>query len=100
LLEIACQECFQRFLVEMNVSVMDSVRAGREVSLADQVRRKVIHYGDPPRHGGEACAAGDTMNCIDLRVVEFWRLDRFDWFRVVELEIELENIKDWDERPF
>jgi hypothetical protein len=30
------------------------------------------------------------MNCDDIRVLEFWQRDRFDWERVPALEISLQ----------
>ena len=91
LLEIGCQECQREFLVQLSSGPRDRMHAflrGRKlVTLADKVRDGTLHYGDPPRHGDEVdrCAAGDTMNCIDLRVVEFWVYER-EWRRVPELE--------------
>jgi hypothetical protein len=95
LLLIACQLCGHEMPVQMSVSSMDQVRASmmdvKFTSLADRVRSGVIHYGDPPWHdeGGEFCHAGCTMNCDDLRVLEFWRRKNYEWSRVDELEIEL-----------
>jgi hypothetical protein len=74
-------------------------------TLAELVTTGAIHYGDPPSVG--CCPAGDTMNCEDLAVVEFWRrgwdqtkaadgvpladiLHKMNtWHRVTELEIPL-----------
>lgn len=75
LLEIACQACGKEFLTQLH-------RSG----LPHKIREGSIHYGDPPAH--EGCAAGDTMNCNDLRVVEFWERSGLIWQRVPELEIE------------
>lgn len=100
LLEIACQRCERRQLVQMSSSQMDEIRARmmqREfVSLAKQVEAGAIHYGDPPHHNdsrGEWCHAGCTMNCYDLRVIEFWRrVLTDDWERVPALEIALPDL--------
>jgi hypothetical protein len=86
LLEIACQDCGERFKVAMSSSLFDRILRGpllekdgdeilgHEVqmapSLADAIREGAIHYGDPPNAG--CCPAGPTMNCEDLRVLEFW----------------------------
>lgn len=87
LLEIKCQACGKKFLVEMNWgNVYDYIE--KIPTLEEQVRKKNIHYGDPPRH---ECPCGDTMNCIDLRVVQFWKKDKWDWKRMPELEIPIEN---------
>lgn len=81
LYRIECQECGQPFLVA------DEWRAGSD-KLSDLVRAGQLHYGDPPRHGENGCLAGDTMNCVDREVVEFWA--DWDplagWRRVPELE--------------
>jgi hypothetical protein len=56
-------------------------------------RLKELHYGDPPNAG--CCLAGHTMNCIDLRVIQFWSRERSKWERCPELEIELERLEDY-----
>lgn len=112
LLEIACQACGMRFQVQMTQAklheqVMATVwarhfgidnekipPAWEGHTLAAQVRDGIIHYGDPPRHchrDDVPCCAGDTMDCDDLRVLEFWRRDRGvrEWVRVPELEVAL-----------
>jgi hypothetical protein len=103
LLEIACQRCERRQPVQMCSSSFDEVRARMMnrafTSLATQIETGVIHYGDPPHHHHERggfCHAGCTMNCYDLRVIEFWRRDTGDWTRVPELEIALPDAKDLD----
>jgi hypothetical protein len=35
------------------------------------------------------------MNCIDLRVLQFWARERSKWERCPELEIELERMEDY-----
>jgi hypothetical protein len=85
LLEIGCQGCEQRFLVAMSWSVWASWNH-KIVSLSDAIEQHIIHYGDPPWH---ACAGGgDTMNCEDLRVAEFWDRE-FDWHRDPQYEVML-----------
>lgn len=106
-------------LGEPIATVIASVRAERDEatsymppSLATQVRSGAIHYGDPPNT--ECCAAGPTMNCWDLRVIEFWARgfslrairepenksptmlagEYLDWARVPELEKELPDATD------
>ena len=92
LLLIACQAC----RVPMKVQMFDPPHASR---MADEVRRKEIHYGDPPDHDNDAgihCHVGCTMNCIDLRVLEYWKREGANpWQRVPELEIEIESIHDY-----
>lgn len=72
LLEIACQYCGKRFVVQMSYDIF--ARAA--------INPKNMHYGDPPSHG----CVGDTMNCDDLAVLEVWHRDVFDWERRQELE--------------
>lgn len=60
-------------------------------TLADDIRSKSIHYGDPPNTG--CCPAGPTMNCEPHRVLEYWRKEegsstRFQWVRDPSLEID------------
>src|SRR5215831_15129111 len=75
LAEITCQECQRRFRVAF------SVVNCREQTIAEAIQNKTLHYGDPPRHGGDpadryACGAGASMNSEPRRVLEYWR--RFD----------------------
>jgi len=73
LLEIECQSCRDHFVVEMHSGWFED----REFN------PKKLHYGDPPNHG----CVGDTMNCIDLRVLEVWHRESFSvWQRVKLLE--------------
>jgi hypothetical protein len=78
LLEIGCQGCDRRFMVELSgLTHWNPLVIGA-----------AIHYGDPPRHGG---CMGETMNCDDLRLVEVWKKETYsrDWVRHVELETAL-----------
>ena len=96
---IACQSCGTEFSVAFSWSQIVFVPLTLE-------RVKALHYGDPPNIG--CCPAGATMNCDDLRVLEFWRKGGdeftelrdghrvclpgyFDWRRVPELEISLND---------
>ena len=103
LVQISCQDCRGRFLVEMNWDTMKGLLAcGRhyesfttEISkwLAMKDKKSLwppVHYGDPPAHG----CVGDTMNCYDLKIAQFWRKDNMRWVRVPELEVELEKEDD------
>ena len=90
LMKISCQECGQKFLVEINNKEW-GVYINKTPSLKKMVKSGTIHYGDPPRHTG--CSAGDTMNCNDLEVVEFWERNKetkYYWVRKKELEIKIE----------
>lgn len=67
-------------------------------TLADSIREKSLHYGDPPNV--DCCGAGATMNSEPRRVLEYWRrYDRngtdiiLEWHRDRSLEIALEP--DW-----
>jgi len=102
LLEIGCQGCGERFDVEIFWDNMDFLRKDKQgkpsTCLKEWLRKNrggicPLHYGDPPRHG---CATGDTMNCIDIRVKEFWKQQGITkWVRVPELEVELEDPDDY-----
>lgn len=96
LLEISCQDCGRRFLVEMSWSIHRKVMDRHSENFTNRIRMWLkkekkdwcpIHYGDPPPHK----CVGDTMNCSDLRIVEFWKRAKFDWKRLKKFEIELEE---------
>lgn len=88
LLEIECQDCRTRFLVQMYSGKWTFRNGELTHRTFKPVERLLnIHYGDPPWHDG---CAGDTMNCHDLRVVEFWERVSGDWTRCPELEIGVE----------
>jgi hypothetical protein len=74
LLRIACQDCGKEFLVEIHTD-------GDDLLIRDA---RKWHYGDPPAH---CKGAGDSMNCIDLEVVECWhRKPVSEWKRVKKFE--------------
>lgn len=83
--EIACQDCGQRFLVAFSRSHGPPLS---EVS-------GELHYGDPPNVG--CCPAGPTMNSVPLRIVEFWRLTRDPWGWERDAVLEREITPDWAE---
>jgi len=104
LLEISCQNCGRRFLVEMNCSKLSTDFFGERMEpFSERIKKwkeskkelkekgmhiwPPVHYGDPPIHN----CIGDTMNCYDLEIVEFWHRPEFDWHRKKEYEIELEK---------
>lgn len=105
LMEISCQDCSQKFLVEMNWSSMSQMFDRHAEPFFGRMKHWLndkdkhehfppIHYGDPPAHG----CVGDTMNCWDLRIVEFWQKgdyrnvgEMFRWKRISEYEVELEK---------
>ena len=89
LLDIACQNCDERFLVSLTSSMASSLfESGHRKNIETLILEGLLHYGDPPNIG--CCLAGATMNCLDLRIVEFWRKADFcEWQRIPELEIVL-----------
>jgi hypothetical protein len=60
-------------------------------TLAQRITDDSLHYGDPPFHPLDSQCSGTTMNCDDLRVVEYWVRDRFTWERKPEFEMGLER---------
>jgi hypothetical protein len=64
LAEIMCQECGRVFHVAFSRA---NVPSG---TIAEAIRAKTLHYGDPPNV--RCCAAGNTMNSIPRRVLEYW----------------------------
>lgn len=86
LVEIWCQACKEKFLVafssDANYCLLENYNP---ISYA--IFQKTLHYGDPPIHGS---CGGYTMNCEDLKVVEFWRNEYFSWIRDKKLEIRLD----------
>lgn len=77
LVRIRCQACLQEFLVAISWGLMQKVQWAESdkpfPTLAEQIAKggvyqDGIHYGDPPAHG----CTGDSMNCEDLEVVEYW----------------------------
>jgi len=87
LMEIKCQACGRRFLVELNWDIHDEMF--RKVpSLEERIKNNSIHYGDPPIHlmDGEPCV-GVTMNSVPLKVIQFWKRSADKgWVRVKKLE--------------
>ena len=90
LLRIGCQGCEEEFLVAMSWDRTDGILY-KHPTLTERVEAKMIHYGDPPHHDDPA---GNTENCEDYEVVEFWVRDRVKWSgwqRAPELEIVLQE---------
>ena len=78
---IECQCCGRQFRVCMS---------GRSGEIADEIRSGSLHYGDPPNV--RCCPGGPSMNCIDLRVIEYWRRNKdLDWERDASLETALRS---------
>lgn len=87
---ITCQGCGRPFRVCFSLDQMDRIMRKRG-SLADEIRAKSLHYGDPPNIG--CCPAGPTMNSEPRRVLQYWHKPEFDWIRDPSLEIGIEP--DW-----
>lgn len=82
LVAIECQACRTPFKVCMT--------AGH--GLADAIKDGSLHYGDPPNT--RCCESGPSMNCMDLKVLEYWRRDkRLDWVRDSALEVDLADAR-------
>lgn len=95
LVVIGCQGCLEQFKVAMTFGLNERLyyRAGGVSTLHEQISTKVLHYGDPPNHADDA---GNTMNCLDLKVLEYWRRpkDRASterWERDPAFETDLED---------
>jgi len=91
LVEIACQSCGTTFPVAFSdAGPLWSALAEGYCNLATQIEEQTLHYGDPPN---ACCQIGATMNCEDIRVLEFWEKDSqaFEWVRKPELEITFDN---------
>ena len=110
-MEVACQECDERFFVASEISFLGNNVFKANFSLPipplKNVEKKIseveealdnevdispwgylgsFHYGDPPRHGmtDNGCLAGDTMNSVPIRIIEFWEKDKkktWEWKR-------------------
>lgn len=91
LLEIQCQCCPEKFLVEVHEATPSCG------VLAKEIARGSIRYGDPPYH---ACS-GDCMCPTVLRVVEYWAREPAHpisgWVRHPEMEVPIEQPGGTDE---
>ncbi|WP_456618937.1 MULTISPECIES: hypothetical protein [unclassified Bradyrhizobium] len=104
LVEITCQSCKRKFHVALSAVNF------REGTIAQAIRSKTLHYGDPPRHDGDpddlnACRAGASMNSEPRRVIEYWyrhdprfvkgtrviNMDYFKWARDPSLEVDIQR---------
>jgi len=89
LMEIECASCRKRFNVEMHHDM--SAEIFRPITHQRLSKRpQSLHYGDPPRHN--CSGGGETMNCDDRKIIEFWRKNQnYDWERVPALEVRLDE---------
>lgn len=92
LLRISCQNCEEEFVVELHADLFGRTSYRRQFEDWFRHNRRgpiPIHYGDPPRHDDPA---GNTMNCNDLEVVEFWHKDeKHNWVRNEKYEITFDD---------
>lgn len=95
---VACQDCGREFKVASSLdryaaAYTDSEGVVRTRRLADAIRARKLHYGDPPNIG--CCLAGPTMNSVPLRVLEYWHRNSSGHF-VRDRKLELGSIEpDW-----
>ena len=92
LVEIACQSCGTRFKVAfvngMSDDVADAIARRPHRRIAEKIRDRTIHYGDPPNM--LCCEFGASENSRKLQVLEYWsRSPSSDWARDRALEINL-----------
>lgn len=93
LLLIECQGCRREFKVAMSWDRMTDIDADMvpgTLELSRLIKNRGLHYGDPPNV--DCCMAGPTMNSVPIRVLEFYKLERYTWVRCSELEIELPDL--------
>ena len=97
LVEIRCQGCERSFHVAFTNSPVRKVECNGidGPSLADEIRRKTLHYGAPPNVG--CCAAGPTMSSVPVRVIGYWQRSfersRFQWEPDPDLVADI--VPDW-----
>lgn len=101
LLRILCQSCGYPMDVAVTCGYKYAIKLGwwkREQELIEaaikgtylvkEIQENTIHYGDPPYH---ACpGGGETMNCVDVAVLQYWRNTALEWQRFPEYEVLLE----------
>lgn len=76
LIEIACQNCDQRFIVAISQDSYSLIMRPQKLSQGEE-----ITYGDPPNIG--CCPTGPTMSSNTIKTLEIWRRgEGFDWGRV------------------
>lgn len=80
---VRCQSCGKKFKVADDRGTIDKLR--KISDLEHLIKEGALHYGDAPRHN----CVGDTMNCEDIRVLEYWRRETMDWVHHPELQIML-----------
>lgn len=90
---IGCQSCNATFKVAFGWNPWGGCATCfrmHEFMTPERLKEDGLHYGDPPRH--DCPGAGETMNCDDIRVLEWWR--RQDGETVMSKELGVEVVKD------
>lgn len=88
LVKIECQNCRHPFPVAFSGDSFPFPEGKK--TLKQAIKEGILHYGDPPHL--PCCPAGPTMNCLDIRVIEFWEASKVgDWKRNAEYEVGLED---------
>lgn len=108
LVEIACQDCGQRFFVGEGWSSFqlymregdpnrdpDADPHGPAQSYKIEDIAEKYHYGDPPIHG----CIGDTMNCVEVRIVEAWSKDGKETEKKPGIGLVVTKMPVWTRRP-
>jgi hypothetical protein len=88
LAEIECQSCGRHLLIgegrpKRSIHFFHDDPEVIEYSLAALAQHFV--FGDPPRH--DCPGAGETMACIERRIVEAWERQSDKWVRRNDFEI-------------
>jgi len=90
LAEIECQSCAALLLVGRGSPLYTFRSAFGKWEVVQHSLEKLARgfvFGDPPRHG--CPGAGETMSCVERRIVEAWERVGFEWVRRPEHEIAL-----------
>ena len=93
---ISCQNCNAKFKVAFSCNAFANIQHKKAspiivLPIKTFIENKTLHYGDPPRHHNEGYCIGTTMNCNDIKVLEYWHKFDLEWERDKSLEIELEE---------
>ncbi len=91
LAEIECQSCGERLLIGEGRPKHVIHTLHGEVELLEQDLANLAQNfvcALPPRH--DCPGAGETMSCIERRIVEAWQQEDFEWVRRPEHEIALD----------
>lgn len=86
----ACQSCGRHFRLGMSRPYSKD-----DPDLVSAIRRRTLHYGDPPNIG--CCSTGPMTTVVELKVLEYWRLRRkpgTGWERDASLEVAVCSMDD------